>query len=133
MGLISDRFTHIYMLDTEFVALPGEKQQPVSVCAKGFKQAKDVRVFLGQQSECLFVGVESDSTLFIGYNLAAEYKCFLSLGWPMPKHSIDLMYEFKNETCGVWRSRDNLWDLGCGLEDAVREMGGNPADFWHMN
>jgi hypothetical protein len=94
-----------------------------------------VRIFFrdGQQIDCPFIGIESDSTLFIGYNLAAEYKCFLTLGWPMPWHSIDLMFEYKNETCGVWRGKDSLWDLGWGLEDAVRELGGNPADCWKMN
>jgi DNA polymerase family A len=142
MGLVSKQFNHLYILDTEFVALPGEKQQPVSLCAlhyerqgESFKRTESVRIFFrdGQQIDCPFIGIESDSTLFIGYNLAAEYKCFLTLGWPMPWHSIDLMFEFKNETCGVWRGKDSLWDLGWGLEDAVRELGGNPADCWKMN
>lgn len=141
MSLISDRFTHLFVLDTEFVAPDGEQQQPVSVCALGFvreggkKPRADVRVFLtpGVKHECPFVGVESDTTLFIGYNLAAEYKTFLSLGWPMPRNSIDLMFEYKCSTCGVWRGKDNMWDIGWGLEDAVRELGGNPSEFWKMD
>jgi hypothetical protein len=142
MGLVSNKFERIYVVDTEFIALPGEKQMPVSMCAlhyvrqgESFKRAENVRVFFhdGQQTECPFIGIESESTLFLGYNLAAEYKSFLSLGWPMPCHSIDLMYEFKNMTCGVWRGKDCLWDLGWGLEDAVRELGGNPADCWRMD
>ena len=142
MATISDRFNHVYIIDTEFIALPGEKQQPVSLCAlhyerqgENFKRTENVRVFFrdGQKIECPFIGVESESTLFLGYNLAAEYKCFLSLGWPMPYHSIDLMFEFKNMTCGVWRGKDELWSLGWGLEDAVRELGGNPADSWRMD
>lgn len=131
MGLISDRFTHIYVIDCEFQAPDGEQQKPISVCAKGFRKARDIRMFLDQPNpQCPFVGLDSDTTLVIGYNLAAEYKTFLALGWQMPRHSIDLMYEYKNMTCGVWRGKDNLWDIGWGLEDAVRELGGNPGDFW---
>ena len=142
MGLVSNRFNRIYIVDTEFVALPGEKQQPVSVCAlhyvrqgNSFKRAEDVRVFIrdGQQHDCPFPEIESEDTLFLGFNLAAEFKCFIALNWPMPKHCIDLMFEYKNMTCGVWRGKEELWSLGWGLGAAVRELGGNPADAWKMN
>jgi hypothetical protein len=132
--LLSDRWTHIYVLDTEFQASDGEQQIPVSVCAKGFRKARDIRQFLHNgDRDCPFVGVESDTTLFVGYNLAAEYKCFLALGWPMPKHSIDLYFEYRNLTCGVWRGKESLWEIGTGLEDAVRELGGNPDSYWKFN
>ena len=130
---LSERFTHIYVLDTEFVAPDGEQQIPVSVCAKGFRQARDIRVFLDKPTECPFVGIDSDTTLFVGYNLAAEYKTFLSMGWAMPRNSIDCMFEYKNSTCGVWRGKDEMWQIGWGLEDALRELGGNPSAFWLMN
>ena len=73
MGLVSNRFNRIYIVDTEFVALPGEKQQPVSVCAlhyvrhgDSFKRAEDVRIFFrdGQQHDCPFPEIESEDTLF---------------------------------------------------------------------
>jgi len=142
MGLVSNRFNRIYIVDTEFVAPTGEKQQPVSVVAlhyvrqgESFKRTDDVRMFFrdGQRHECPFSGIKGDDTLFLGFNLAAELKTFIVLGWPMPSHCIDLMYEYKNMTCGVWRGKDCLWLLGYGLEDAVRELGGNPADVWRMD
>lgn len=86
----------------------------------------------GQQYECPFIGIESEETLFLGYNVSAEYKCHLVLGWPLPANTIDLMVEFKNETCGLFRGKDELWTLGYGLEDAVRENGENPAKYWIM-
>ena len=141
MSAISKRFNRVYILDCEFQAADGERQVPVSICAlhyvrvgDKFKRAEDVKMFFrdGQYHPCPFQGIESDDTLFIGYNLPAEYKCFLVLGWPLPHNSIDAMAEFKNETCGVWRGADELWSLGYGLEDAVRECGGNPADVWRM-
>ena len=142
MGLVSNRFNRIYIVDTEFVALPGEKQKPVSVCAlhyvrqgENFKRAEDVRIFIrdGQQQDCPLLGLEDEDTLILGYNLAAEFKCFIVLGWPMPSNCIDLMFEYKNMTCGVWRGPEELWSLGYGLEAAVRELGGNPADAWRMD
>jgi DNA polymerase I len=141
MSAISKRFNRVYILDTEFQAADGERQIPVSICALQYvrvngslKRGEDIKMFFrdGQDHPCPFQGIESDDTLFIGYNLAAEYKCFISLGWPLPFNSIDLMFEFKNETCGVWRGKDELWSLGWGLEDAVRECGGNPASVWRM-
>jgi hypothetical protein len=141
MSVISKRFSRVYVLDCEFQAENGERQKPVSACAlqyvregKHFRRAEDVKIFFrdGQQYNCPFIGVESESTLFLGYNLPAEYKCFLVLNWPLPWNSIDLMVEYKNETCGVARGKDMLWDLGYGLEDAVRENGENPANFWRM-
>jgi hypothetical protein len=128
--VLSKRWTHIYVLDTEFVAPDGEQQIPVSVCAKGFRQARDIRMFLDSPKACPFVGIDSETTLFIGYNLAAEYHTFLALGWPLPKYSIDMMFEYKNITCGVWRGKESLWEIGWGLEDAVRELGGSPAAYW---
>jgi DNA polymerase-1 len=142
MGLVSNRFNRIFIVDTEFQALPGEKQTPVSVCAlhyvragTSFKRAEDVRMFIrdGQDHPCPFPGINDDDTLFLTYNGAAEFKCFIALDWPMPANCIDLMFEYKNMTCGVWRGSDELWQLGYGLEAAVRELGGNPADAWRMD
>jgi len=133
MSLIPDKFTHVYVLDTEYIARPGEQQKPVCLVAKGFKKARDIRMFFSKPQECPFVGVESDTTLFIGFNVPSEYKCFLALGWPLPHHTIDLYVEYRNLTNGLYRGKDSLWDLGTGLEDVVREMGGNPSEFWHGN
>lgn len=141
MGLVSNRFNCILILDTEFVAPPGEKQQPVSVCASRYDRQdgrfnhSDVSVFIrdGQDHPCPFSEIENEDTLVIGFNLAAEFKTFIKLGWPMPAACIDLMYEYKNMTCGIWRAGQELWSLGYGLEAAVRELGGNPADWWRMD
>src|SRR6516165_512196 len=107
MSVISKRFNRVYVLDCEFHAENGERQKPVSACAlqyvregKHFRRAEDVKIFFrdGQQYNCPFIGVESESTLSLGYHLPAEYKCFLVLNWPLPWNSIDLMVEYKNET-----------------------------------
>ena len=54
----------------------------------------------------------------------------LALGWPLPKHCIDLYVEFLNLINGRSRGKDLIKDLGTGLPDAVRFYGGNPMEFW---
>ncbi len=37
-------------------------------------------------------------TLWVGFMSSAEWGCFLSLGWPLPQHTLDPFVEFKNCT-----------------------------------
>ena len=129
MALTPDRFTHVYVIDFEYQARDGEQQVPVAMVAKGFKKARDIRMFFDQPQPCPFTS-DPDTTLFIGFNISSEYKCFLALGWQLPKHSIDLYVEYRNLTCGVWRGKQSLWELGTSLVNVVKEYEGNPAEFW---
>jgi hypothetical protein len=38
--------------------------------------------------------------LFVAFFASAEMSCFLTLGWPMPTHLLDLYVEFKRHICG---------------------------------
>jgi hypothetical protein len=129
--LPSDRFPYFYVPDTEFVASPGEKQRPVCLVAHGFNKARRVELFFDSRTESPFT--DPENTLFLGYNLPAELKTMLALGWELPAHCIDLYVEFLNMINGEWRGKDCLKDLGTGLVDAVRYFGGNPLDFWKSN
>ncbi len=129
MALIPDRFTHVYVIDFEYQARDGEQQVPVAMVAKGFKKARDIRMFFDKPQPCPFTS-DPETTLFIGFNIPSEYKCFLAQGWQLPKHTIDLYVEYRNLTCGVWRGKQSLWELGTGLVDVAKEYEGNPADFW---
>ena len=122
------RFPYAYVLDTEYVAAPGEKQSPVCLAAHGFNKGRRVALFFDQPRVCPFPDLKN--TLFISYNLPAELKTMLSLGWELPEHCIDLYVEFLNLINGRWRGKDCLKDLGTGLVDAVTYFGGNPMDFW---
>jgi DNA polymerase-1 len=129
MALIPDKFTHVWVVDFEYQARDGEQQVPVAMVAKGFKKARDIRMFFDKPQPCPFTS-DPDTTLFIGFNISSEYKCFLALGWQLPKHTIDLYVEYRNLTCGVWRGKQSLWELGTGLVQVVKEYEGNPPDFW---
>jgi hypothetical protein len=127
-SLSPERFQYVYVLDTEFVAQPGEQQRPVCLVARGFNQGRDVEIFFDKPVRSPFV--DPANTLFLGYNLSAEFQTMLSLGWALPEHCIDLYVEFLNSINGVWRGAQSLRDLGTGLPDAVAHFGGNPLEFW---
>lgn len=127
-NLSPDRFRYVYAVDTEFVALPGEQQRPVCLVARGFNQGRDVEVFFDMPAPSPFA--DPPNTLFLGYNLSAEFQTMLSLGWALPGQCIDLYVEFLNMINGVWRGAQSLRDLGTGLPDAVANFGGNPLEFW---
>ena len=132
MALIPDRFTHVYVIDFEYQAREGEQQIPVAMVAKGFKKARDIRIFFDKPQPCPFTS-DPERTLFIGFNIPSEYKCFLALGWELPKHTVDLWVEYRNLTCGMWRGKQSVWELGTGLADVVKQYEGNPAEFWKSN
>jgi hypothetical protein len=127
-NLSPERFQYVYVADTEFVALPGEQQRPVCLVARGFNQGRDVEVFFDRPAPCPFA--DPSNTLFLGYNLSAEFQTMLSLGWALPGQCIDLYVEFLNMINGVWRGAQSLRDLGTRLPDAVTHFGGNPLEFW---
>jgi len=127
-SLPAERFPYVYIPDTEFQVVDGEQQKPVSLIAHGYNRARRVEMFFDSPQQCPFPDL--DNTLFVGYNLPAEYQTMLALGWPLPVHSIDLYTEYLNEINGVWRGKESMKDIGTGLQDAVREYGGNLMEFW---
>lgn len=127
-NLSPERFQYVYVVDTEFVALPGEQQRPVCLVARGFNQGRDVEVFFDTPAPSPFA--DPSNTLFLGYNLSAEFQTMLALGWMLPAQCVDLYIEFLNMINGVWRGAQSLRDLGTGLPDAIAHFGGNPLEFW---
>jgi hypothetical protein len=128
-----DRFPNLWLVDTEYVSLPGEQQRPVCLVAHGFNEV------MGQKIELFFDRPQPNPftdparTLFIAYNVPSEFKTMLSLGWELPAHCIDLYVEFLNLINGKYRGKDCVKDLGTGLVDAVSAYGGNPFDYWKSN
>jgi hypothetical protein len=123
-----ERFPFVYVPDTEYVAPPGETQRPVCLVADGFNKGRQITMFFDKLAASPFS--DPKKTLFLGFNLPAEFKTMLPLGWELPEHCIDLYAEFLNMINGRWRGKDCLKDLGTGLADAVKYFGGNPMAFW---
>jgi hypothetical protein len=61
-----------------------------------------------------------DHDLFVAFAADAEWACFLTLGWRLPAHVIDLRYEYLALRNAVLRGRQ---DRRAGLQDALRYYG----------
>src|SRR5580698_3829231 len=86
-------FTSVWVIDTEFRSRSGEPNEPVCLCARELHTGRRLELFFDCAHENPF---ESEGALFVGYNLAAEWKTFISLGWPLPDNMLDLHFEYLN-------------------------------------
>jgi hypothetical protein len=89
-----------WLLDTEYATPAGETVIPVCFVAKEFFSGQLIRQFFEpSQSHDLLIPT-SDDALCVAYAAQAEWSCFLSLGWELPKRVLDLYAEFRNEISG---------------------------------
>jgi DNA polymerase I len=92
----------IWACDTEFTALPGERQVPICVVARDFNSGRTIRQFQGEFSDkCPFP--TGPDALMVAFVASAECGTFRALGWEMPRRILDLSAEFKDHTSGIKR------------------------------
>jgi DNA polymerase-1 len=93
------RFRHwndveaIWLLDFEF-ATENERPIPVCLCAKDILSERRIEMFFhdGERPENPFDDYEH--SVFVGHSIAAEWSCFIALGWDLPPNCVDTMFEF---------------------------------------
>src|SRR5512143_3033987 len=90
-------WNQIWVLDTEFSIGPGEQPGPLCAVWHEIRSGRWVEAGWEQLRGPCPVPNEPEA-LFIGYNLAAEWRVYQQLGWPRPKHCIDLYYEHRLAT-----------------------------------
>lgn len=96
-------FGKVYVIDTEYAPQPGLPDGPVVPLAL---QAYEVRsgswtsAFFEERNGSYSNPLDPDA-LYITFNAAAEWNCYLSLGWALPCNCIDLYSEFKNLVSGL--------------------------------
>jgi DNA polymerase I len=96
-------FGKVYVIDTEYAPQPGLPDGPVVPVAL---QAYEVRSgswtseFFEEPNGSYINPLDPDA-LYITFNAAAEWICYLSLGWVLPRNCIDFYIEFKNEVSGL--------------------------------
>jgi hypothetical protein len=122
-SLIPQKFTEVWFIDTEFISLDGEPNQPVALCAFELRSKRRLEMFFDRLHENPFT---NPNALYVTYNAVAEWKTFLALGWELPNHCVDLFVEYTREINGVWRGATSLKEMGTGLVDAMREHGLDP-------
>jgi DNA polymerase I len=100
-------FKQVWLVDFEFYAPPGDRQEPICLVAWEILNGQKLRVAGKELTEMKWppYDVSSDS-LLVAYYASAEIGCHLALGWNIPANVLDLYVEFRNITNGR--------DLPCG-------------------
>ncbi len=92
----------VWLVDFEFRALPGDRQEPICMVAYEMNSKQLVRLW---GDELLTGGRPPFSmgrdTLYIAYYASAEIQCHLVLDWPVPANILDLFTEFRCMTNGL--------------------------------
>jgi DNA polymerase-1 len=95
-------YREIWLVDFEFVALPGERPKPVCLCALELRTGRVVRQWRDEFGRTPPYSIGPDA-LFVAYFASAELGCHLALGWGQPVRVLDLFIEFRGRTNGVPR------------------------------
>jgi DNA polymerase-1 len=98
--MLRDRFREIWLVDYEFISLPGERPWPVCMVAYELKSRRFLRLWRDEFGKLPPYSVGEDS-LFVAYFASAELGCHLALDWPLPANVLDLFTEFRNLTNGL--------------------------------
>jgi hypothetical protein len=100
---ILDSFERVYVIDTEFHdrdGLPGGPVVPVALQAYEIRSERWVTLFFENPNRS-YANPLDPNALFITFNASAEWNCYLSLGWELPKNCLDSYIEFKNLVSGL--------------------------------
>lgn len=84
-------YREIWFFDSEFIANPGERPDPVALCARELKTERTVTLF-GDELPSTPPYPLDDDVLFVAFT-AAELEFHLAVGWPLPRNFLDLRVE----------------------------------------
>jgi hypothetical protein len=102
-------------VDFEFRS-EGDRPEVHCIAAVEARTGRTVNLWRDQLGPRPPFAVDND-TLIVAFYASAEIGCFLSLGWPLPLHVLDLYAEFRNLTNGL----DTPFGRGLtGAADAFR-------------
>jgi hypothetical protein len=101
LGDLQNRFPlGVWLLDTEYATPLGDPVIPVCVVAREFFSHRSIRQWFDPALNHENPFPIGGDALFVAYAAQAEWSCFLSLGWELPLHILDLYAEFRNEISG---------------------------------
>jgi DNA polymerase-1 len=106
-------FEEIVLADFEFNGGDGNRPNVVCLVAYELRSGRRFRLWYDQ------LGPEppyriDDRTLFVAFYASAELTCHLALGWPMPRHILDLFTEYRTLT-----NHSNDFQPKAGLLDVL--------------
>lgn len=118
-----DRFKEVWIVDTEFIAVDGERPVPVCLVAEELRSGRICKLWQDEFTKGPPYGLGED-VLFVAYYAVAEIMVHQTLGWGNPIHVLDPYVEFLRVTNGRDRPQGN------GLLAALMHYGvGNQSPF----
>jgi DNA polymerase I len=93
-------FDEIWSVDTEFVARPGERPDPVCLVARELRTGRTITQWRGEFTRGPPFRIDA-SALVVSFYASAELGTFRALGWPAPARVLDLYAEFRNLRNGL--------------------------------
>ncbi len=101
MSIAGLGFQHVWFVDFEFAAAPGERPDPICLVGLELHSGHTVRLWKDQLMALHHPPYEiGRDCLFVSYYASAEVGCHLALGWDPPANLLDLYVEFRNLTNG---------------------------------
>jgi DNA polymerase-1 len=95
-----DAFREVVAVDFEFIATTGNRPNPVCLVAHELRSGRRFRIWQDQLGPAPPYATGPD-VLFVAFYASAELGCHRVLGWPMPRHVLDLFTEFRNRVNGL--------------------------------
>ena len=89
------RFKRIVLVDTEYIARPGERLVPVCLVFMDYRTKQIIRFWEDELGTHPPYSTGPD-TLFVAYYAPAEIGFHLARGWPPPARILDLYVEYRN-------------------------------------
>jgi len=98
---IPETFRTAWVVDTEFIP-DGPTCHPVCLVGHELRSGRVIRLWRDELDKSPPYSIGPDS-LFIAYNAQAELGFHLAMDWPMPERILDLYFEFRHRTSGIWK------------------------------
>jgi DNA polymerase-1 len=109
-------FREAVALDFEFIAIDGERPDPVCLVAHELMSGRRFRIWRDEFGPAPPYAHGPD-VLFVAFYASADLGCYRVLGWPMPERIFDPFIEFRARTNGL------PTPLGSGLLGALAYFG----------
>lgn len=102
ISLHNQNYEHIWLVDFEFSAPPGENPKPICLVAWDLVSGHKMRIWQDELNTLKAPPYDiSNKSLFVAYYASAEIGCHLSLNWGLPENILDLFTEFRAKTNGT--------------------------------
>jgi hypothetical protein len=127
-------FAQIWLFDFEFIPRPGELSDILCLCARELHTGRTIRLWRDSPTDnrwTLPPYAIDDGALFVCFVANSECLCHLTLGWPLPRHVLDLYPVFRNYINGRTPPAEGKGLIGALSHFGFSNIGGRRKDAMH--